>query len=69
MNKTTMSLRGRLLLLLVAMALLVTAIGVLSVMRERDTMLQDRKDKTRNLVESAAALVTSYEKMAADGKL
>ena len=69
MNKTTMSLRGRLLLLLVAMALLVTAIGVLSVMRERDTMLQDRKDKTRNLVESAAALVVSYEKMAADGKM
>ncbi|WP_114154784.1 methyl-accepting chemotaxis protein [Chromobacterium haemolyticum] len=69
MNKTTMSLRGRLLLLLVAMALLVTAIGVLSVMRERDAMLQDRKDKTRNLVESAAALVTSYEKMAAAGKM
>ncbi|MCD5363853.1 MULTISPECIES: methyl-accepting chemotaxis protein [Chromobacterium] len=69
MNKTTMSLRGRLLLLLVAMALLVAAIGVLSVMRERDTMLQDRKDKTRNLVESAAALVVSYEKMAADGKM
>ena len=69
MNKTTMSLRGRLLLLLVAMALLVAAIGVLSVMRERDTMLQDRKDKTRNLVESAAALVVPYEKMAADGKM
>jgi hypothetical protein len=36
---------------------------------QRNSLLQDRQDKTRNLVESAMGIISSYEALEASGKL
>ena len=40
-----------------------------SVMHLRDSMLEDRKQKTKNLVEVGAGVLTHFSKLAAEGKL
>ncbi|MBI3146020.1 MAG: cache domain-containing protein [Pseudogulbenkiania sp.] len=61
------SMRARLLGLLAMLAVLVCVQGGLGLLSERDTLLQDRQDKIRNLVESVAAVVADYEHKAASG--
>ncbi|SMF54799.1 methyl-accepting chemotaxis protein [Pseudogulbenkiania subflava] len=63
------SLRARLLGLLGLVAVLVCVQGGWSLLSERDSLLQDRKDKVRNLVEATVAVVANYEQKAASGAL
>jgi methyl-accepting chemotaxis protein len=63
------SLRLRLLGLMLMAALLLCALGAVSVFSQRSIMLQDRQDKIRNQVESALSVVTRFEQLAASGQL
>ncbi|SCK10027.1 methyl-accepting chemotaxis protein [Vogesella sp. LIG4] len=68
-QNTRWSLKRRLLLQVVAVAAILILLGVLSLLHERSTMLQDREDKVRNLAEVALSVVKSYEERAAAGQL
>ena len=68
-NKAGLSLKRRLQFQVALVALILCMLGVLSLVHERETMLQDRHDKVRNLVESALTVVKSYEDKAASGQL
>ncbi|WP_239690853.1 methyl-accepting chemotaxis protein [Chromobacterium sphagni] len=64
-----MSLKTRLFGLMALVVLVVCALGAASVLNQRQTMMQDRQDKVRNLVESAVTLVSTYEQLAQSGKI
>ncbi|WP_438696814.1 methyl-accepting chemotaxis protein [Vogesella sp.] len=51
------------------MTVILCVLGVLSLMHERATMLEDREIKVRNLVESAMTVVKAYEDKASSGAL
>ena len=65
----TMSLRRRLQLQVVLVAVLLCIIGGITLYFERASLYADRQAKVRNLVESAVTLIKGYEEMAAAGKL
>ena len=70
MNTTAgMSLRNRLIAWLLLVALLICCLSGLALYNQRNSLLQDRQDKTRNLVESAMGIISSYEALEASGKL
>lgn len=70
MNTTAgMTLRGRLIAWLLLVALLICCLSGLALYNQRNSLLQDRQDKTRNLVESAIGIISSYEALEASGKL
>ncbi|AUH52675.1 chemotaxis protein [Chromobacterium sp. ATCC 53434] len=69
MTKAGLSLKARLIGLMALVAVVVCGLGVVSVYNQRQVMLQDRQDKVRNLVQSVVGLVSSYEKLVADGKI
>ncbi|MDC7718140.1 methyl-accepting chemotaxis protein [Vogesella sp. DC21W] len=64
-----LSLKRRLQLQVVLVTVILCVLGVLSLMHERATMLQDRQVKVRNLVESAMTVVKAYEDKASSGAL
>ncbi len=64
-----LSLKRRLQLQVVLVAVILCVLGVLSLMHERATMLEDRQIKVRNLVESAMTVVKAYEDKASSGAL
>ncbi len=64
-----MSLRARLIAWLLLVALLICALSGLALFNQRNAMLHDRQDKTRNLTESALGIISSYEALEASGKL
>ncbi|GGY18203.1 methyl-accepting chemotaxis protein [Paludibacterium paludis] len=68
-KSAALSLKGRLTGLLGLVALLVVVVGLIAVFTQRSTMIQDRKDKIRNIVESASSVVGYYEEQAANGKM
>ncbi|WP_293766666.1 methyl-accepting chemotaxis protein [uncultured Aquitalea sp.] len=68
-EQSGMTLRQRLIGWLVLVAVLLVGLSGLALYNQRSSMLQDRQDKTRNLVESAVGIVAMYEEMAASGKL
>ncbi|WP_280954820.1 cache domain-containing protein [Paludibacterium denitrificans] len=68
-QQTGMTLKARLTGLLVLMAVVICALGTMAVFNLKHSMLQDRKDKVRNLVESSYRMVQYYEGLAASGKL
>ncbi|RQO71587.1 chemotaxis protein [Aquitalea sp. FJL05] len=68
-TNTGMSLRARLIAWLLLVALLICALSGLALYNQRNAMLQDRQDKTRNLTESALGVISSYEALEASGKL
>ncbi|KMJ52668.1 chemotaxis protein [Vogesella sp. EB] len=68
-SKGTMSLRRRLQLQVVLVAVLLCIIGGITLYFERASLYADREAKVRNLVESAVTLIKGYEEMAAAGKL
>lgn len=68
-NKVGLSLKRRLQFQVVLVAVILCILGALSLIHERATMLQDRHDKVRNLVESALTVVKAYEDKAARGEL
>ncbi len=63
------SLRARLIAWLLLVALLICALSGLALFNQRNAMLHDRQDKTRNLTESALGVISSYEALEASGKL
>ncbi|MBV8046731.1 MAG: cache domain-containing protein [Paludibacterium sp.] len=63
------SLRWRLMALMAFAALILCVQGGLGIYGQRTTMLQDRQDKTRNLVEAEVSTVARFEALAAAGKL
>jgi methyl-accepting chemotaxis protein len=65
----TLTLRTRLLGMIGLMALLICALGLLSVEEEHRTLLQERHDKVKNQVETAVSMVKTFETLAASGKL
>jgi methyl-accepting chemotaxis protein len=70
MQKTAgLSLKRRLQLQVVLVTVILCVLGVLSLMHERATMLEDRQVKVRNLVESAMTVVKAYEDKASSGAL
>ena len=70
MEKTSgMSLRGKFSALSVATVVALAVLFVVSLMGDRAQLMQDRKEKLRNLVESAHASLAHFEKQAKEGKL
>ncbi|POB00067.1 chemotaxis protein [Chromobacterium sinusclupearum] len=70
MEKATgLSLKVRLQGLMLIAVLVVCVLGVISVFNQRHSMMQDRQDKVRNLVESAVSLVSAYEQLVDSGKI
>ncbi|POZ61200.1 methyl-accepting chemotaxis protein [Chromobacterium alticapitis] len=70
MEKTTgLSLKVRLQGLMLIAVLVVCAVGMFSVFHQRQSLMQDRRDKVRNLVEAVVTQVGAYEQLAADGKI
>ncbi|WP_226034229.1 methyl-accepting chemotaxis protein [Aquitalea palustris] len=62
-------MRARLIAWLLLVALLICALSGLALFNQRNAMLHDRQDKTRNLTESALGVISSYEALEASGKL
>ena len=62
-----LSTRMQLLVGLTLVGLLVLCVNAL--FQLRDTMLEDRKEKVRNVVEVGIGIITHHHKLAADGKL
>ena len=70
-GKTSMKIRlsHRMAAILACVVVGVLAISALMLSQLYDTMMQDRKDKTRNLVEAAVSIVKSFDEQAKQGKL
>ncbi|MBV8678962.1 MAG: cache domain-containing protein [Aquitalea sp.] len=68
-TQTGMTLRSRLIAGLLLVALLICCLSSLALYNQRSSMVLDRQNKTRNLVESAMGIVSSYEALEASGKL
>ncbi|MFC3626442.1 methyl-accepting chemotaxis protein [Vogesella amnigena] len=63
------SLKSRLWLQVVVVAVVLMTVGGLSLLHERSAMLKDRETKVKNLTEVALSVVKSYEQRAASGEL
>jgi methyl-accepting chemotaxis protein len=68
-QKAAQSLRSKLVILMLAVALLTCLLAALALYMERSALLQDRQDKIRNLVEVAYTQIKGYEDRAAKGEL
>jgi methyl-accepting chemotaxis protein len=68
-QKAPQSLRSKLVVLMLAVALLTCLLAALALYMERTALLQDRQDKIRNLVEVAYTQIKGYEDRAAKGEL
>ncbi len=64
-----MSLRGKLMALSAATIAALILLFAVSLNSEKTQLIHDRQEKLRNLVETAHATVTHFEKQAKDGKL
>ncbi len=64
-----LSLRGRLLLMTVVVAILSALLGGLMIRAIQSQMMDDRQDLVRGQVQNAVSLVRSFEQQATDGKL
>jgi len=67
LNALRVSTRMQLLVGLTLVGLLILCVTAL--LHIKSSMLEDRKVKTRNLIESALGVLTYHQKLAADGKL
>lgn len=65
--RTKLSTRMQLLVGLTLIGLLVLCVTALFQLKE--TMLDDRKEKVRNVVELGLGIITHHHKLAVDGKL
>ncbi|QEL57959.1 methyl-accepting chemotaxis protein [Chromobacterium paludis] len=63
-----LTLKVRLQGLMLIVILVVCAVGMFSVSHQRQSMMQDRQDKVRNLVEGVVTMVSTYEQLVAEGK-
>ncbi|WP_174873626.1 methyl-accepting chemotaxis protein [Vogesella oryzae] len=63
------TLKRRLQLQVLLVAVILCVLGALSLQHERKVMLEDREVKVRNLVEIALSVIKSYEERAANGQL
>ena len=64
-----LSLKLRLWLLTIVSVLALTAVAGFSLLAQRDTMLEDRRVKTRHLVDSAMGVVSHFEQLSRSGTL
>ena len=69
MNLRSISVRSRLIVLVAFALVLLAAVAIYSLMMEREQMLRDRQDKTRNIVELAHTLATYHASLANSGKM
>jgi len=69
MNFQSMRLSSRIQSLVGLMLLGLLSISLVSVFQMKHTLIEDRKEKTRNLVETGASIITRYNKLAQEGKL
>ncbi|WP_231137318.1 methyl-accepting chemotaxis protein [Chromobacterium paludis] len=67
-NMKGLTLKVRLQGLMLIVILVVCAVGMFSVSHQRQSMMQDRQDKVRNLVEGVVTMVSTYEQLVAEGK-
>jgi len=65
----TLKIRNRLALIILAAFIGFAVLASVSVFYLRDTMMQDRKTKTRHLVEAAVGVVNGFHELEAQGKL
>ena len=64
-----MSLKRRLQWQVILVTILLVLVGGITLYFERQTLIQDRQDKVRNLTESAMTVLKGFEDLAAAGKL
>jgi len=69
MNFQSMRLSSRIQSLVGLMLLGLLSISLVSVFQMKHTLIEDRMEKTRNLVETGASIITRYNKLAQEGKL
>ena len=69
MKINSLSLKGRLLLLTVVSVMALSAVAYFSLNELRETMLEDRRAKTRQLVESAMGVLKHFEQLSNTGTL
>lgn len=69
MPHSGMSLRGKLLAMTVATILALVALFAVVLINSRNELLNDRKEKVRNLVETAHTQIAYYEQQVKTGKL
>jgi methyl-accepting chemotaxis protein len=69
MTLRSISIRSRLILLVLAALVLLVAVAAYALFMEREQMLRDRQVKTRNIVEVAYTQVARYASLAESGKL
>lgn len=68
-NGTSMSIKTRLLLVVVLALLGMLAVSTFALMAEKSTLLEDRKIKTRHLVEAAHSVLAHYSAQQKSGAL
>ena len=69
MNIRSISIRNRLVLLVVSALVLLAGVAFYTALMQRDQMLRDRQAKTRNIVEVAHTLASHYATLASSGKM
>lgn len=69
MNPNGLSLRGKLLAMTLATILALMALFAVVLINNREQLLNDRKEKLRNLVEAGISQIDFYNRQARDGKL
>lgn len=69
MNNTGMTLAARLILVIVATLVALAMIFAIALSSERGLLIEDRRVKVRNLVETAHGLAGEYERAAREGRM
>ena len=69
MDKNSLTLGARLMVVMVTAVLALTAIFAYILYAERASLINDRKDKLRNLVEVAHGVISGYEIASREGRL
>lgn len=69
MNPAGLTLRGKLLAMTVATILALMALFAVVLLNHREQLLDDRKEKVRNLVEAGISQIDYYNRQVKDGKL
>ncbi len=64
-----LTIRSKLLILLVIGAIGVAAIAAISLFEQRRTLIEDRKVKTQHIVESAYGVLAHFDRLAQSGKM
>nr|WP_199066616.1 methyl-accepting chemotaxis protein [Chromobacterium sp. ASV5] len=67
--RTGLTLKARLMGLLLIVVIIICAFGMMAAINQKHSMLQDREDKVRNLVEGAVGIVGHFEALAQSGKM